>query len=82
MNKVKSEQLYNIIKEVLRVKATEDLSMVSVPSWDSLRHIQLLARIQQVFSIEFDFEDTLNMTTLKAIKEAIEKYSGGGQKAD
>ena len=56
--------------------------MASVPSWDSLRHIQLLARIQQVFSIEFDFEDTLNMTTLKAIKEAIEKYSGGGQKAD
>jgi len=55
----------------------EDLSMDTVPSWDSLRHIQLLAKIEQVFKVEIDFQDTLAMTNLKSIRKILEKYIGG-----
>ena len=77
MNKTSKEKLNNIIKEVLGVDAVEDLSMDTVPSWDSLRHIQLLAKIEQVFKVEIDFQDTLAMTNLKSIRKILEKYIGG-----
>lgn len=71
------EKLNNIIKEVLGVDAAEGLSIDTVPSWDSLRHIQLMAKIEQVFGIEIDFRDTLAMTNLKSIKKILEKYVSG-----
>ena len=77
MTKIEKEKLNKIIKEVLGVDATDDLSMDTVPSWDSLRHIQLLAKIEQVFKVEIDFQDTLAMTNLKSIRKILEKYIGG-----
>lgn len=76
MNKKTEEKLNNIIKEVLGVEATDDLSMDAVPGWDSLRHIQLLAKIEQAFEIEIDFRDTLAMTNMKSIRKILEKYLG------
>ena len=77
MNKKTKEKLYNVLEEVLGVKITENLLMDDVPSWDSLRHIQLLAKIEQVFGIEIDFQDTLLMTNVKSIREILEKYING-----
>lgn len=76
MNKVTKGKLFKIIKEVLGVNVTDGLSMDTVSSWDSLRHIQLLAKIEHAFKIEVDFQDTLAMTSVKSIKQVINKYQG------
>ena len=76
MNKSQTEKLHKILKEVLGVKAADNLSMDDVPDWDSLRHIQLLAKIEQSFGVEFDFKDTLTMTSTKSIIKVLEKYLG------
>ncbi|KKU13880.1 MAG: Acyl carrier protein [Candidatus Magasanikbacteria bacterium GW2011_GWC2_45_8] len=75
MNKKIEEKLAKIIKEIFGVKITDSLSMDSVEGWDSLRHIQLMAKIEKEFDIEIDFQDTLAMTNIKSIKEIIEKYT-------
>lgn len=77
MNKIAEEKLRKIIKEVLGVDVTDNLSMDTVSGWDSLRHIQLMAKIEQVFGVEIDFQDTLAMTNLKSIRKILGKYIGG-----
>ena len=77
MNKATKDTLDNIVKEVLGVPVTDDLSMDTVSGWDSLRHIQLMARIEKDFGIELDFKDTLAMTNVQSIRSILEKYVSG-----
>lgn len=77
MNKTTKAKLSKIVEEVLGVPAADDLSMDSVPGWDSLRHIQLLSKIEQAFEINIDFRDTLTMIDLRAIEKIVDKYHNG-----
>jgi len=74
MNKTTKDKLDNILKKVLQVEITDDLSMETVSGWDSLRHLQLMAKIEKEFGIELDFKDTLAMTNLNSIRGIVEKY--------
>ena len=74
MNKEITEKLNKILQEVLETKVTDNLSMDNISSWDSLRHIQMLAKIEKIFGIDIDFQDTLAMTNIKSIREVMEKY--------
>ena len=76
MNKTARDKLHSVIKEVLGVEIADDLSMNTVSSWDSLRHLQLMAKIEEEFGLELDFKDTLAMTSLKSIVTVLEKYVG------
>ena len=74
MNQAQKDKLNNILEEVLGIKPTPDISMDNVANWDSLRHIQLLAKIEQAFGIEIYFQDTLAMKNIKAIGEILDRY--------
>lgn len=74
MNKITQAKLSKIIQEILDVPVTDDISMDSVPNWDSLRHIQLLSKIEHAFSINIDFKDTLAMKDMRSIRKVIDKY--------
>lgn len=77
MNKITEEKLHNIIQEVLRVDVTDTLSLDTTSGWDSLRHIQLLAKIEQVFEIEIVFRDAMAMTDIISIRKILQKYVRG-----
>ena len=81
MNQKTEKKLNQIIKEVFGVEVADNLSMDNVSGWDSLRHIQLMAKIEKEFDVEFDFRDTLVMTNIKSIREILEKYIHEKQKA-
>jgi len=74
MDKNIQATVYKILKDVLHVEISDDLTIDDVPSWDSLSHIQLLAKIDQAFDIEIDFEDTLSMTSVAIILTMVETY--------
>lgn len=74
MDKKTKERLNKIIKEILGVEVTDDLSMDNVAGWDSLRHIQLMAKIEKEFGVEINFKDTLTMTDIKSIGKILEKH--------
>jgi|TARA_B100001964_G_C13793697_1_gene405636 acyl carrier protein len=77
MEKIIKEKLHNILKEVFEIKEiADDVSMNTVSGWDSLRHIQLISKIEEEFGVEIDFKDTLKMTSLESITNILEKYVG------
>jgi len=69
------KKLEKIVKETLQSKkVTLESSMEDIPEWDSLKQIQLIIALEEQFNIAIDFSDTLDMTSLPAIKNKILKY--------
>jgi acyl carrier protein len=46
----------------------EDSSMDNVPSWDSLRHMNLVLALEDQFKVTIPDEDAGNITSYKLIK--------------
>lgn len=68
-------RLEKLVKETLQSKKVNlESTMDEIPEWDSLKHIQLIIAIEEEFDITIDFSDTLDMTSIPAIKEKILKY--------
>lgn len=69
------EKLSIIFSEVLGIAHfSPGIEMEQVAEWDSLKHIQLLAAIEESFGIEIQFEDAITMISGAAIVSKIEQY--------
>ena len=73
------ERLREVVASVLGVE-TEELSdsdsPESLPSWDSVAHIQLVVAIEAEFGIEFSPEEIGELSSLGEIRERIETRTG------
>jgi len=73
-NKI-NEELENILKDVFQVKSINlESNMHEIPEWDSLRHIQLIMAIEEIFDITIDFSDSIEMNSIPIIKSKILEY--------
>jgi len=54
-------------KDIIDTTSPQNLS-----SWDSLKHMNLIVAIEEVFAIEFDEEEFANMSSFGAIKSILE----------
>jgi acyl carrier protein len=52
-------------------KIDDRLSMAEVESWDSLQHMSLIASLEQVFAVEFTFEEIVLMQSVAEIKRIL-----------
>lgn len=69
--------LKNIFSEMLGIPAqdvTDSLSYNSCPQWDSLKHLQIVAKIEMVFGIEIEMDDIIAMENYGKVKEILCKY--------
>jgi acyl carrier protein len=64
-----------VLKKVMATMLTvdvstinEDSSMDNVPSWDSLRHMNLVLALEEEFKVTIPDEDAGNITSYKLIK--------------
>ena len=64
-----------VLKKVMATMLTvdvstinEDSSMDNVPSWDSLRHMNLVLALEEEFKVIIPDEDAGNITSYKLIK--------------
>ena len=53
---------------------SDDIAYNSHPSWDSLKHLQLIANLETEFDIEFDMDDVIAMENYGLVKTLTEKY--------
>lgn len=60
----------------LDVKKTqlEGLEYQSVPSWDSVGHMTLIAEIEDAFDITMDTDDIVDFNSYEKGKEILKKY--------
>jgi acetyltransferase-like isoleucine patch superfamily enzyme len=56
-------------------------SIQSVPVWDSLAAVTLIALVQQEFGIEIDLADFPQLTSFEAVRNFIQKRNGNHQTA-
>ena len=70
-NKIKA-----ILSSILEIEITEiqnDLSSDSVENWDSLRHIMLVLKLEDEFSVKFDENEIQKLLSFKTISEVVSR---------
>jgi acyl carrier protein len=50
------------------------LSYRSIPEWDSVAHMQLVAEIEDAFDIMIDTDDVIAMADFEITRKIVEKY--------
>ena len=50
----------------------EELSVGSIPQWDSLEHLNLISSLEEKFSTEFDMDELFDVETLGDFIELLE----------
>lgn len=72
-----TEKLRKIFAEALNIKmetVTESLEYNSIPEWDSVAHMSLVAAIDGGFDIMLDTDDVIDMSSFAKAKEILKKY--------
>ena len=72
MTKTNTEQaLKDVLAAVLGITAdsiSDDTSMDTVESWDSIKHMNLVLAIEEEFGVSIPDEDAANITSFPLIK--------------
>ena len=64
-------------KEALEIDEAvlnDDLAFDSIPEWDSVGHMRLMASLEDAFDIMFETEDIMDFSSLGKGKELMKKY--------
>ena len=59
--------VFEIPVEQIQDKSSPD----TIESWDSLKHMELIASIEDVFEVELSFDEIVAMRTFKEIKQVL-----------
>jgi acyl carrier protein len=68
------ERVAGLLAEVLQIpaaKVTDDLAMAKMDVWDSLKHMELIAKLEEHFSIELGFDEIVAMQNVREIKRVL-----------
>lgn len=65
----------NIVSEVFNVSEGElhnEQALQALDSWDSMAHMMLITTIEDAFSIQFDGEEIISVSTIGELKKLVE----------
>jgi len=66
--------LRQLLINVLGVDSISEQDTVeTIAAWDSVRHLNLIAAIEERFGFTFDSDEMLELTTVRAIHQAIQR---------
>lgn len=77
---IDEDALKGVMAAVLRVPATEigpEASTDTIPSWDSLRHMNLILALEQEFGVSIPDEDAANLSSYALIKLVLNELTAG-----
>jgi len=70
-------KLEDIFKEALELDDNieiEKLVYNTIPQWDSIGHMALMAELEDAYDIMLDTDDVLDMSSFAKAKEILAKY--------
>ena len=65
------EQLLAELLQIPVTTVTDDLAMKDLDVWDSLKHMELIASLEQQFALQFTFEEIVSMRSVGDIKRVL-----------
>ena len=71
-----SNKVKEVIAETLHIpleSVSDDLGIGSIPEWDSMGNMAVIAALEEQLGIEFPIEDLFDLNSVSAIIEEIEK---------
>lgn len=77
MNDNRDARLTTVFAKALSISESEvcdELLYQSIPKWDSVGHMALVAAIEEEFNIMIDTEDVIDMSSFAAAKDIVRKY--------
>lgn len=77
MPNINSSKLVAAFSESLGVDAsciTDELKYNSIPQWDSVAHMVLVAELEKVFDVMMETDDIIDMSSVAKAKEILRKH--------
>ncbi len=74
---IAGEPFMTIVEEILLIPRSEivdSLAYQSIPEWDSVAHMTLIAAFEEAYRIAIDVEDIEKMNSISNIKTVLMKY--------
>ncbi|HIP13789.1 MAG TPA: acyl carrier protein [Arcobacter sp.] len=75
-----TKKLTEVFTEALGVNKdiiNDNLEYNSIPEWDSVAHMSLIAELEDSFDIMLDTDDIIDMSSVKKAREILTKYEIG-----
>lgn len=73
-NKQKYDEIFMTCFEIDESKLKEDLEYSSIPAWDSIGHMGMIAAIEEAFDIMMDTDDIIDFSSYQKGMEILKKY--------
>ena len=73
-NKAKYEAIFIEVFEINLSDLTDDLEYQSIPSWDSVGHMSLMAELEDAFDIMLEMDDIVDFGSYKTGIETMKRY--------
>ncbi len=70
-------KLKQVFAEALQIdisRVTDNLEYNSIPEWDSVAHMSLVAAIDSAFDIMLDTDDVIDMSSVAEAKKILARY--------
>lgn len=55
-------------------RITDDLRYASIPEWDSIAHMAVVAALEDAFGVMIDMDDVIDMNSVGKAREILAKY--------
>lgn len=74
MNSEKYDKVFIDCFSVDKAKLQKNLEYNSIPEWDSVGHMTMIAALEETFGIVFEMDDIIDFSSYKVGKEILKKY--------
>jgi len=74
MNNKKLLQAFTEALEIEELVVVDSLEYQSIEQWDSISHMILISELEEVFDIELDTDDVIEMSSVAKAKEIMSKH--------
>lgn len=74
------DRVASVFASVLGIPAdavTDDLRYASIPQWDSIAHMSVVAALEEAFGVMIDMEDVIDMSSVGKAREILRKHGAG-----
>lgn len=73
---MKKSEVLNTIADVLKAEIKENTKKSDISSWDSLKHIQLIMKIEEKYAVEIPIEKVPEIDSVSDILRLIDVEEG------
>ena len=73
-----NEKLATVFKDVFELDASEikpDTNPEDIENWDSMGHLQLILKIEEVFDVKFPTDSIADLTSVKKIQKKLQELN-------